>query len=198
MSTMTVFDEGMSQNINEGNTSVETVQEESKIQEELEEEVIKMYQNMGKNYLVVNPTVEILANSNNMAIIIINLGKLILYNVIALVLLVVIGQNRYLKNILISTSAVSRKKKNIKKRQITKIKKKGIARAYIGKEFKQLLRNSTFFMQLILPIVIIFIAIAIVGNVVIPLMESMVQSDETVREALMNRSEEHTSELQSR
>ena len=42
MSTMTVFDEGMSQNINEGNTSVETVQEESKIQEELEEEVIKM------------------------------------------------------------------------------------------------------------------------------------------------------------
>lgn len=186
MSTMTVFDEGMSQNINEGNTSVETVQEESKIQEELEEEVIKMYQNMGKNYLVVNPTVEILANSNNMAIIIINLGKLILYNVIALVLLVVIGQNRYLKNILISTSAVSRKKKNIKKRQITKIKKKGIARAYIGKEFKQLLRNSTFFMQLILPIVIIFIAIAIVGNVVIPLMESMVQSDETVREALMN------------
>lgn len=185
MSTMTVFDEGMSQNINEGNTSVETVQEESKIQEELEEEAIKMYQNMGKNYLVVNPTVEILANSNNMAIII-NLGKLILYNVIALVLLVVIGQNRYLKNILISTSAVSRKKKNIKKRQITKIKKKGIARAYIGKEFKQLLRNSTFFMQLILPIVIIFIAIAIVGNVVIPLMESMVQSDETVREALMN------------
>lgn len=198
ISTMQVFDEGMVQNLNNSNTWGDIVQEESKLNgediieqesktdEELKEINKKLYQDMGKNYLVVNPTIKILSEPNNFGTVVINFGKLILYNGMALIVFILVGKKRYLKSILISTSAVVNKKKTIGKEQISKIRKKGKARAYIIEEFKQLLRNTTLFMQLLFPIIIIFIVVVIIANSLVPAIVNMVQSDETIQQALSN------------
>lgn len=161
----------------ESNEKVNTEQKEEK-------ETKEMYEAVAKGYIVVNPTIAILSNPNNITNLIENFGKLIIYNAIPLAILLLIGKKMYIKTVLTLISANTKKRKDKKIKKEIKIKQKGIARAYIEKDIKQLLRNQTFFMQLVFPIITIFLIMQVAVNGIIPVLEELIQSDETIKEAI--------------
>ena len=154
-------------------------------QEQAEQQAIEMYNKMGSGFLIVNPSVEILAVPNKISTFIINFAKLIIYNLVGLSIFLLIGKRVYLKNILIGTTDVVSNKNYIGQVKYES-KNKKIRKAYIEKDFKQLVRNPTFFMQLIFPVILILTSILIIGNFIIPALDTMIQSDDTIRNSLKN------------
>lgn len=161
------------------------IEQQNISQEQAEQQVIEMYNKMGKGFLIVNPSVEILAAPNNILTVLINLGRLIIYNLVGLSVFLLIGKEVYLKNVLIGTTNFISNKSYIEEVKYES-KNKKIRKAYIEKDFKQLVRNPTFFMQLIFPVVLILVSMLIIGNFIIPLIDTMIQSDETIRNTLRN------------
>lgn len=161
------------------------IEQQNISQEQAQQQAIEMYNKMGKGFLIINPSVEILSEPNNILTVLINLGKLIIYNLVGLSVFLLIGKKIYLKNILIgTTNSVSNKKFISKVKYETK--NKNIRNAYIDKDFKQLVRNPTFFMQLVFPVILIISSMLIIGNFIIPLIDTMIQSDENIRNTLRN------------
>lgn len=154
-------------------------------QEYTEQQTIEMYNKMGKGFLIVNPSVEILAGSNRISIVLVNIGKLIIYNLVGLSVFLLIGKKVYLKNILIGTTNITSNKKYIDEVKYES-KNKNIRKAYIEKDFKQLIRNPTFFMQLVFPVILILVSALIIGNFIVPAIDTMLQSDDTIKESLKN------------
>lgn len=164
------------------NTVQQQEAQTSNIEEQIET-VDEMYAKLGEGFLIINPSVEILSNPNDLGNFLINFGKLIIYNLIGFTLLLVVGRKMYLKNILIGTTEVISNKKS-KINEVKEVKAKRISVAYIEREFKELYRNPTFFMQMIFPVILILISVIIIGSVVIPIIDSMIQSDDTIQNAL--------------
>ncbi len=154
-------------------------------QEQAEQQAIEMYNKMAKGFLIINPSVEILTAPNNILTVLINFGKLIIYNLVGLSVFLLIGKKVYLKNILIGTTDVVSKKSYTSQVKYES-KNKKIRKAYIEKDFKQLVRNPTFFMQLIFPVILILVSMLIIGNFIIPLIDTMIQNDETIKNTLKN------------
>ena len=105
-------------------------------------------------FIEINPTIKILQNNK----IIFNLLKYIWIDFIFFILFILIGKKYYLKNILNNINNCYLK--NNKKIKINK--KNKIIKSYIGKEFKILFKNSTFFIQCVFPILITIITIVII------------------------------------
>lgn len=164
------------------NTVQQQEAQTSNIEEQIET-VDEMYAKLGEGFLIINPSVEILSNPNDLGNCLINFGKLIIYNLIGFTLLFAVGRKMYLKNILIGTTEVISNKKS-KINEVKEVKAKRISVAYIEREFKELYRNPTFFMQMIFPVILILISVIIIGSVVIPIIDSMIQSDDTIQNAL--------------
>ena len=164
------------------NTVQQQKSQTSNIEEQIET-VDEMYAKLGEGFLIINPSVEILSNPNDLGNCLINFGKLIIYNLIGFTLLLAVGRKMYLKNILIGTTEVISNKKS-KINEVKKVKEKRISVAYIEREFKELYRNPTFFMQMVFPVILILISVIIIGSVVIPIIDSMIQSDDTIQNAL--------------
>ena len=164
------------------NTVQQQEAQTSNIEEQIET-VDEMYAKLGEGFLIINPSVEILSNPNDLGNCLINFGKLIIYNLIGFTLLLAVGRKMYLKNILIGTTGVISNKKS-KINEVKEVKVKRISVAYIEREFKELYRNPTFFMQMIFPVILILISVIIIGSVVIPIIDSMIQSDDTIQNAL--------------
>lgn len=164
------------------NTVQQQESQTSNIEEQIET-VDEMYAKLGEGFLIINPSVEILSNPNDLGNCLINFGKLIIYNLIGFTLLFAVGRKMYLKNILIGTTEVISNKKS-KINEVKEVKAKRISVAYIEREFKELYRNPTFFMQMIFPVILILISVIIIGSVVIPIIDSMIQSDDTIQNAL--------------
>lgn len=173
----------MMNNLSNNNLTDEELQ--GKSQEEIQGIVIDEYKKIGEGFLVVNPSIEILSAPNQLGNVLLNFIKLIIYNFVALFIFLLIGKNIYLKSVLKGiTNIVSKKKQNIEIKYERKNKK--IMRAYIEKDFKQLFRTPTFFMQLIFPVLIILISAIIICSVIIPLVDSKIQEEETISIALKN------------
>ena len=164
------------------NTVQQQEAQTSNIEEQIET-VDEMYAKLGEGFLIINPSVEILSNPNDLGNCLINFGKLIIYNLIGFTLLFAVGRKMYLKNILIGTTEVISNKKS-KINEVKEVKEKRISVAYIEREFKELYRNPTFFMQMVFPVILILISVIIIGSVVIPIIDSMIQSDDTIQNAL--------------
>lgn len=176
-----LFESNIMNTFSDNNITNEDVQ--GKSQEEVQQIVTERYKKMGEGFLIVNPSIEILSAPNQLGNVLLNFIKLIIYNFVALVIFVLIGKNIYLKDVLKgTTNIVSNKKKNIEIKYGRKNKK--IRKAYIEKDFKQLIRTPTFFMQLIFPVLIILISAIIICSIIIPLVDSRIQEDETIREVL--------------
>ncbi|MCF0125891.1 MAG: hypothetical protein HUJ68_09115 [Clostridia bacterium] len=79
-----------------------------------------------KNFLVINPTLEMLYRPNKTKDIMINFTKLIIYNVLAFIPFLSVGRKIYLKNVLLQRSIVVGKNKKTKEIKINR--KKSIMR----------------------------------------------------------------------
>lgn len=149
--------------------------------EEQKELVINTYEEFGKNYIVVNPSINILNNANGIGGSLLELLKLVIYNVLAMGVFILIGSKLYLSIILSSISKTKKKQRKIGK---IKIENSKIGSAYIKKDFKMLFRRPTFFMQTIFPVIFILVTIILIVSVFIPLIDTTIQNNENIRESL--------------
>ena len=130
-----------------------------------------------KYFLVINPSVNILVNSNIKSIL--PILKLIAINTITFLMFVFIGKKTYLKDILKNTTyLINKSNKKSKVNLHKKCKKKSIKKAYILKEFKNLFRNPMFFMQCVYPTLTWLITIIIMCVIIMPKVETALNNQE--------------------
>ena len=146
-----------------------------------EEKAEEIYKSLGKNYIVVNPLISVLTNENGFLGSFIEVLKLLLYNIFAMLIFAIIGSKIYLDIILSSISKTGKKAKKIKKLKVKKLNK---GKSYIKKEIKMLFRRPTFFMQTVFPVIFILISAILIVSLLIPLIDNAIQSDENIKESL--------------
>ncbi len=155
---------------------------------ENEEQAIEQFSSLGqkaeevgKYFLIVNPSIFILSNPANIKAVL-SFTQLLIYNMIGVGIFILIGKATYLKDILRNLISYSKKKKKlITIGESTKYRKKGTS--YMVKELKMLLREPIFLMQCIFPVVIILITGIIIIIVLLPIIMQVMQ-DETISNAL--------------
>ncbi len=114
-----------------------------------------------KEYIpTLNPTIQMVTN-NNIVICILEFLKLLLITIASLIFFIILGNKLYLKGAVQNASSKVYKKQNINVEKIYKRKKIGIS--YVKKEFLILIRNPIYFMQCILPPVLMPILIGAIS-----------------------------------
>ena len=130
--------------------------------------------NINNYFLEINPSIELLNNSNKINSII-NLFKIILTDLIFFIIFIFIGKITYLKDILKNNNFNSAKK--IKKIKLEKkCKKKNKINSYINKEFKMLFKSPIFFMQCIYPTLIMIVTLIIILLFSVPNIRALINS----------------------
>lgn len=149
---------GILGNILKVNNEKEIIQENLSIEKFSEFNKMK---EVNKYFLVVNPSIDVLLDSNMSSII--KIIKIIIIDAISIIIFIFIGKKTYLKDILINTSYMKPKKTN-------KIKsnRKNKSISYIIKEFKTLYRNPMFFVQCIFPNIALTFSISLLVIKIIP------------------------------
>lgn len=145
-------------------------------------------QSVNKYFLVINPSVDMLSDPSN-SWNFVSIGKLIIYNVLGLTIFILVGKITYLKDILKSNVSYTKRIKKKKNYSVNKrdLKQRRIAKSYINKELKTLLRHPIFFMQCIFPILIILFTIIMAGTVFSPIINEILK-DEEISNVLSNLS----------
>lgn len=119
---------------------------------------------IGDYVITLKPIIQAIT-AENIVIAIIEIGKVILFTIIGYAITLLIGQKIYLKGAIGSSAGGSTKKKKIDGQKI--YCKHIVAVSYVKKEFKILTRNPVFFMQCVLPAIlmpVLFLAIALAGG----------------------------------
>lgn len=143
------------------------------------------FQTINKYLLIVNPTTKILINPSSF-IAIIEFGKIIFFNIVGIIILLAIGNITYLEDILKNIVSLQKKEKAKKRLEIKKeTKSKAVARAYITKEIKLLIRKPVFFMQCVFPVIILLITAIIITVSLLPVVKQAMQDDK-IRQTIEN------------
>ena len=117
-----------------------------------------IFRNINTSMLVVNPLIDILEQNN----VLINILKVLGIYAIMYIILILIGNKTYIKNILKTKGYIKTKiKKEVDLEKSCKIQK--ISKAYIKNDFKNLFGNTTFFMQIIYPICMTIVMIIVIA-----------------------------------
>ena len=115
--------------------------------------------------------IDALANSNTITTLL-NLAGILVITGILYAIYILLGQKLYLKGAVGSLSSGKKNKKQINDKKA--FKKSNLAKTYVGKEFKILIRNPIFFMQCILPAILFPIMVIVFG--ILGMKEEGVQS----------------------
>lgn len=134
-------------------------------------------------FLEINPTVKVLDNYNNINSII-NVLKIILINIIFFIIFIFIGNRYYLKNILKNNIVYI--KKADKKYNDKKLKKSNKAKSYIMKEIKLIKNNHVYFMQCVMPVIIIMVAIIFSAFFALPNIRNFIEKELNMGEASLD------------
>ncbi len=114
---------------------------------------------------------------------------LLILDIATLITLVFIGKRFYLKVVLKSLTITKKNLRLIEKKSVNiKDKKIKVGREYIKKEFKMLFKQPIFFMQTVFPIIMVLISIIMIANVLIPVIDSAVQNNDTIKNSLSSLS----------
>lgn len=150
----------------------------------LEDKLIGNMNNLQETNYFITPLVQILTGP-----VILEkvkyLAILLALDVISLIIFVVIGQKFYLKMLLKSLTITNRRLKLAERKQVEiKSRKIKVGRQYIKKEFKMLFKQPIFFMQTVFPVIMVLISVVMITNVLIPVIDSAIQDNETIREQI--------------
>lgn len=163
-----------------GNIIVDNNQIEINDETQILEKVVEFNDRIkesNKYFLVINPSVNILINSNIKSIL--PILKLIAINTLTFLMFIFIGKKTYLKDILKNTTyLINKSNKKSKVKLHKKCKRKSIKKAYILKEFKNLFRNPMFFMQCVYPALTWLITIVIMSIIIMPKIETALNNQE--------------------
>ena len=117
-----------------------------------------------------------------------NILKILVIDAILLILFILISQKLYLKLILKNISSNRRLKRAEKKEINIKNKNNNLKYSYIKKEIKMLIKQPIFFMQTIFPVIMVLLTLIIIANVFIPVIDSTIQNDETIKNSIASLS----------
>lgn len=132
------------------------------------------FKNIGNYFLVINPSIDILSNPNSFSAFI-ALLKLIIFDFIGLMIFLVIGKFTYLKDILRNiVNYTNKKKKAVMKNKKSRFHSIGMT--YILKETKMLIRQPTFFMQCVFPVIIVLITCIMLIGIFSPVIDELLQT----------------------
>lgn len=125
---------------------------------EVNDEIIgKKYAEITDDFIIINPSIQILDKKSSSVKILYNIVILIMYNIISMSILLVLGKKNYIENILKTFTGI---RKNLGKKIIISNKKnKSIWWEYVKIELKKLFRHPIFLIQTILPVIILIISI---------------------------------------
>lgn len=155
---------------------------EQQIENNNEENQIKNIENeiskVNKYFLIINPSIEILNESNNLNCTI-NLIKIIIIELILFIIFILIGNKLYFKNLIKSISKINIIKNKNKKNKYKKINKN---KKYIIEELKSLINNPTFLIQCIFPTIIVGILIGGLVIILFPTMLDMIKFEMQIQE----------------
>ena len=115
--------------------------------------------------------IDALASSSTITTLL-NLAGILVITGILYAIYILLGQKLYLKGAIGSLSSGKKNKKQINDKKA--FKKSNLAKTYVGKEFKILIRNPIFFMQCILPAILFPIMVIVFG--ILGMKEEGVQS----------------------
>ena len=122
-------------------------------------------------FLNINPSIEILQNTNS----ILNIGKIFGFSLLAFGIFIFLGNQMYLKQLLKANFYTKKKRKRVIRINSRKNK---ISVAYVKKEFKSLLKNPIGLIQTVYPVISITFSICILFNVLTPkIIQLMNQED---------------------
>ena len=131
---------------------------------------------INNTFLIINPTIYMLSEPSSLNAIA-SFFAIMGYSIIAFLLFITIGKITYLKDLLKSLTSANKKHKQLKTAEV-KNKTKGIAKAYIEKEIKILIKEPAFFMQCIFPSLILLITAIIILISASPMIQQLMQNKE--------------------
>ena len=134
---------------------------------------------VNEKFLINLSIIQILDKDTNLSTDIKCLLKIIGYNVFFGLILLLVSEKIYINSVLNFFETKKKKSKN-KKVKIKKINNERIA--YLKKEFKILFRKPNFFMQTIMPLIIILITAIIIVVSIIPTIDRLMENDNNIME----------------
>lgn len=141
--------------------------------------------NVNKYFLIIEPSIKLLTNPT-VSTTILSLIKIFLICGLTTLLFLALGSVTYLKDILKNMNSLGKKKKKYRLLNIDKkTKRRGIAKSYVFKEIKVLVRNPNFFMQCIFPVIMLLLSCIILVFRIYPVIVQAMQ-DEQVKQAIEN------------
>jgi len=176
--SFTIFEGWAIENVLSNTVEIEQIQQGEEIN--LIEIINNKVSEINKYLITINPSVKILTQ-NNILNNLIQLIKIILVNIIAFILFLLVGKKLYLKNILINIEKINLNKI---KNKITdfKYKKNNKKISYIKNEFRELIKTPTFFMQCIIPSILMVVALALIIISVYPSIELIMNDENVIKE----------------
>lgn len=141
--------------------------------------------NLGETNYFVKPIIQILTGISVIEKIKYFIFLLIL-DIIALITFLFIGQKLYLKTLLKNLTINAKKKFNLSKKRQVKIldRKVKLGKEYLKKELIMLSKQPIFFMQTVLPVIIVLISIIMLANVLIPAIDSTIEENDTIKNSI--------------
>lgn len=135
--------------------------------------------NVNKYFLIIEPSIKLLTNPTSSTTIL-ALIKIVIICGFATLLFLALGSATYLKDILKNMNSLGKKKKKYRSLNIDKkAKRSGIAKSYIFKEIKILVRNPNFFMQCIFPVIMLVLSCIILVFRIYPVIIQAMQDEQT-------------------
>ena len=142
-------------------------------------------QNINKAFLIFNPTIKMLTEPAKLSAITSFLFVLLICS-LELSIFLILGNATYLKDILKNITSKGKAPKTINTININKkSKSKNIAKAYIFKELKLLIKNPTFFMQCIFPVIMLLISCIILVFRIYPVIIQVLE-DDSIKQSIEN------------
>lgn len=154
---------------------------------QIEQILMGSIDNIKETNNMISPIINILTSGDFLS----SLGNILIILVIdaiLLILFILISQKLYLKLILKNISSNRRLKRAEKKEINIKNKNNNLKYSYIKKEIKMLIKQPIFFMQTIFPVIMVLLTLIIIANVFIPVIDSTIQNDETIKNSIASLS----------
>lgn len=147
--------------------------------EELAKQIVNDFilniKNVGKNLLIINPSIDLLLEKN-IIIKLFSFIKIILFNLLFISIFIFFGKITYLKDIL--NNYIFNLENKIKKINWNKkCKKKKIKNSYIKKEILNIIKNPSFILQGVYPIIVLMLVMTIIVIVFYPNIQAFMESE---------------------
>lgn len=140
-------------------------------------------QNINKAFLIFNPTIKMLTEPAKLSAITSFLFVLLICS-LELSIFLILGNATYLKDILKNITSKGKSTKTNTNINISKkAKSKDKAKSYVLKEFKLLIKNPTFFMQCIFPVIMLLVSCIILVFRVYPVIVQAME-DDSIKQAI--------------